>query len=118
MYRPKLAIFTLILLAIFLYIHLEAMAFHWYLRFPSLDLITHFMGGVVIALSTFYVLRKTKHIVLISILGGIAWEIFEVYFEITGWPIHSLDYKIDTFIDMIMDTLGALSVWYFLKIKK
>lgn len=118
MRKPALAITTLAMLLLLLALHTQGMSEHWYMYFPFFDLITHFLGGVGIALSAFYVLKSPKHIILITIVAGIAWEIFEVYFDIMGWPISTRAYKIDTAIDIVMDTLGACAVWLVIKFKK
>ncbi|MEK7463847.1 MAG: hypothetical protein AAB610_01860 [Patescibacteria group bacterium] len=118
MHDSKLAVTTLALLLLLLGLHTYGMAQHWYLYYPFFDLITHFLGGVGIALSVFYVFKNPKHIIAVAIVAGIVWEIFEVYFDIMGWPISSKAYKIDTAVDLFMDTLGAVSVWLVAKNKK
>jgi VanZ family protein len=118
MHNSKLAVITLISLVVLLLLHVYGMSQHWYLYFPFFDLITHFLGGMGIALSALYVLKNPKHIIWITILAGIVWEIFEVYFDIMGWPVSSRAYKIDTAIDIVMDTLGALVVWFVANRKK
>ena len=114
----RLAAVTIGLLTLLLILHVYGMSGHWYLYFPYFDLITHFLGGVGIALSALYVMKNPKHIILISIIAGIVWEIFEVYYDITGWPISSINYQIDTAIDIVMDTLGAVAVWLIVRKNK
>ena len=118
MRKPALAITTLAMLLLLLWLHIRGMSGHWYLYFPFFDLITHFLGGVGIALSAFYVLKSPKHIILITVIAGVAWELFEVYFDIMGWPVSTRAYKIDTAVDIAMDTFGALIVWLAVKYKK
>lgn len=118
MHNSKLALATLALLLLLLGLHMYGMALHWYLYFPFFDLITHFLGGAGIALSVLYVVKNPKHIITIAVIAGIAWEVFEVYFDIMGWPVSSRAYKIDTAVDIVMDTLGAVSVWLVAKYKK
>lgn len=111
---PALVLFILITL---LFLHVYGMENHLYLKYWFYDLLTHFLGGVSIAVSAFYILKRTKHIIAIAIIAGVIWEIFEVYYDITGWPIESTRYILDTFIDIVMDTLGAVVAWFFVKEK-
>lgn len=115
MSQSKIAIITVMELLILLTLHLIAMNEYWYIRYPLFDLVTHTLGGVGIALTALYVFKNPKYIIPLSIIGGIAWELFEVYFDITGWPIHSFQYKFDTAKDLIMDTLGAVCVWLIVR---
>ncbi len=82
------------------------------------DMILHFLAGFVISMSVvlFYqaFLRNSKftkkNIVLISILAsliiGVFWEIFEIYFSITSLSDGLLFWR-DTISDIILDILGA-----------
>ena len=112
------ATLTIILLVILYYLHYYGMKQHWYLYFPYFDLITHFLGGVCLALSAFYILNSSRYIIPLTLLAGIAWEVFEIMFDITGWTVFSPAYNFDTTIDIIMDTLGAVLVWGIIKFKK
>lgn len=118
MRNQKLAAITLFFLVLLYVLHVQGMAHHFYLNYWFYDVITHFLGGVCIALSALYLTKNPKHIISVTIVCGIIWEIFEVYFDITGWPISSRAYQLDTIKDMIMDTLGALSVWLIVRNKK
>jgi len=119
MKRYILAFITLSALSLLLIMHLYGMAGHLYLNYWFYDLITHFLAGAGIALSVFYIIKNPpRHIILITFIAGIAWELFEIYFDITGWPISSMEYRIDTLIDLAMDTLGALIVWWVIRYKK
>ena len=49
---------------------------------------------------------------------GIAWEIYELYFEMTSFS-DGMNYYIDTSSDLFLDIVGALfGVWYGLAILK
>lgn len=109
---------AILVLSLVLYLHLNGMYEHWYVNYDFFDLLVHFLGGVGITLSAFYILKNTKYVILITIIAGILWEIFEVYFDITGWPLHTWAYKLDTLKDLLVDTLGAISVWITIKYKK
>lgn len=114
----KLPALTLFLLITLLFLHVVAMDNHLYLHIPFFDIITHFLGGACIGLSALYIFRKPKYIIPIALIAGIGWEIFEVYFDIAGWPVESLQYKIDTIKDIFVDLLGAIVVWIAIKFRK
>lgn len=110
-----LALCTIIFLAI---VHLFAMEYFWYWKFPWLDLLTHFLGGMVLGFAALWIgrgyevvrgvtlsRRQEFYLILGCALGvGITWEVFEYVnglFEVQH-------YVVDTSIDLVMDTLGAL----------
>lgn len=115
--KYRLPIITLILLVLLLVLQKLAIANYWYVTFPPLDIFMHLLGGVCIALSVFYVLKKPRHIILFTILGGIAWEVIEVYGNIAGHAFGTYKYYIDTIKDIIMDTFGGVLVYFVYKNK-
>jgi uncharacterized membrane protein YjdF len=84
--------------------------FYWWY-----DIMMHFLGGLLIGgLSAWGVQRfipgaslsRLLVIILVSIAAvGIGWEIFEY---LTGQYIGQQSIVVDTTIDLIMDTLGAI----------
>ena len=113
-----LPVITLISLILLYVLHIYAIDYFWYLHFPYFDIIMHILGGFCIAMSAYFVLKNPKYIIFLTVLAGIIWEIFEVYYDISGWPIDSLAYKIDTIKDILNDTLGAIFAWILIiKIK-
>lgn len=118
MNNNKLALITLISLSALYLLHLFGISNHLYLNIWYYDLIAHFLGGICLALSALYILKSPKHIIWITFVLGIVWELYEIYFNLTGHPFGSYEYNIDTIKDLILDTLGALSVWYIAKNKK
>lgn len=115
--KYKLPIITLVLLALLLILQKLAINYYWYATYPFIDIPMHMLGGVCIALSVFYVLKKPKHIILFTILGGIAWEILEVYYGISGYIFGTYAYNFDTAKDLIMDTIGGTVVYLINKNK-
>jgi peptidoglycan/LPS O-acetylase OafA/YrhL len=115
--KYRLPIITLILLVLLLIMQVLAIEYYWYVAFPPLDLFMHFLGGVCIALSVLYVLKKPKHIILFTILGGIAWEVIEVYGDISGYHFGTYEYYFDTIKDIVVDTLGGVLVYFINKDK-
>ncbi len=118
MNNNKLAVITLLSLGVLYTIHAFGISNHLYLSIWYYDIIAHFVGGICLALSSLYVLKSTKRIILITFILGIIWELYEVYFDLTGHPFGSFEYNIDTIKDLIIDTLGACTVWYIAKNKK
>jgi hypothetical protein len=113
--KYRFPVITLALLLSLLFLQKAAIEYYWYVKFPLLDVFMHFLGGICIALSVFYVLKNPRYIVLFTIIGGIAWELFELYFHISGHPFGTTLYNIDTTKDIIMDTLGAVTVYFFIR---
>lgn len=95
------------------------------MKFWFYDIVMHFLGGLSVAsllhsMASVFNLSKIKNsvsIVVLTFIIGFAWEVFELYFNIAGHPFGSLAYKIDTVKDLIMDTIGALVVWGFIRNK-
>lgn len=114
----KLPILIIISLSTLLFLHIEGVSRYWYIYFPFLDIINHLLGGFSIALIVFWLSKNPKLIIPISMIAGIGWEVFEVYYDITGWPISTLAYKFDTIKDLLMDFTGAFIVFLIIKYKK
>ena len=110
MYRLKLASLTLFILLLVLYLHVNGIYSGWYNTFFFFDVIVHFLGGVGIALSAFFVFKHLKYIILTTIICAIIWELFEIHYDIAGWPLWTLSYYIDRIKDLSMGTLGAITV--------
>ncbi len=111
MYRLKLAATTLFVLFLVFFLHLKGMQYHFYMTYWYYDIIMHFLAGIGIALSALYVLKNPKDIILITLVAGLAWELFEVYFNIAGSPIGSTAYRLDTLKDLFDDVLGSVLVY-------
>lgn len=94
-----------------------AVAHHWYVAFPPFDTFMHFLGGLCIALSIQYVIKKPTYIIPLTFLVGIGWEVLELYFDIAGHPFGTLRYNINSTKDLIMDTLGAVLVYFIVRKK-
>ena len=105
---------------------LVAQYYFMYWRFWWSDILMHFMGGFWLALFIYYVVylsdfsQKIKdkargYSLVVVVLGfalsvGLLWEIYELFF---AFPLRS-GYLGDTFLDLIMDCLGAVAVYYFI----
>ncbi len=114
----KLAIITLSSLISLYLIHIYGISKHLYVGIWYYDLIAHFLGGICLALSALYILKNPKYIILITFILGVMWEIYEWYFNLTGHPFGSYEYNFDTIKDLIIDTIGAVFVWYIVSRNK
>lgn len=98
-------------------LHWIASAHGYYWTVDWYDIMMHFLGGAWVALVAlwiadsfprFSIMRyaSLRNILLFVFAFGVAWEIFELImcFSDPSMP----DYKLDTVIDLIMDTLGGL----------
>lgn len=127
MYKTKISVFTICVLILILFLHKYAIEYHFYIKYWFYDIIMHFLGGVGLAMSIYcisvffnlsFINNSLSRIILLSVLLGIFWEIFEVVYDVLGFPFGTAHYYFDTTKDLIMDTLGATAVWLFIKNKK
>jgi hypothetical protein len=94
------------------------------------DMIMHYIAGVVVAMTSilFYQLffkksewSKSKLVmfsVAVTMIVGLLWEYFELYFEITSFA-DGLSFWTDTLSDLFLDTVGGyLGALYSIKISK
>ena len=80
-----------------------------YWRYPWSDIPMHYLGGVTLSVCLTAVLLHRRDYVYVSLLAAVfvGWEIFELIF---GIP-REANYPLDTILDLVMDTLGALTVY-------
>ena len=100
---------ALIISSILASLHYVAMADFLYWRYQWLDVPMHYLGGVTIAVflvGFLYTKRVTRFFSLFALLV-IGWEVFEYVF---GIP-REANYLRDTVYDLLMDTLGAFTVY-------
>lgn len=100
---------------------------HLYVTYWYYDIILHFLGGVSIALSTFCITElfeikiiKNNYwsLIPITLFAGIAWEFFEVYYDIAGYVFGTIAYNLDTVKDILNDIFGSVFVWLIIRNKK
>ncbi|MBI5134321.1 MAG: hypothetical protein HZA81_02980 [Candidatus Taylorbacteria bacterium] len=102
-------------------------ALHWVASYKGLywtlgwyDVMMHFLGGVWTALFLLWVSRTNlgawlfslttlRSLVVGVIAVGVAWELYEIAFGFTF--VTDSEYPLDTSIDLVMDTLGAIAVF-------
>ena len=85
------------------------MEYWWY------DIFMHMLGGLAIgfawaALATLFGIssrRMWAYIIFGTLAVGVAWEVFEIYFRLTGYPVGTPLYYNDTALDVINDIIGG-----------
>jgi hypothetical protein len=112
-------IYALVILAFVLAAHIFGLtgayvAYSWY------DIMMHVLGGVGIALFVAALIKlhgqnivhKRLFIIAAVFIVGLGWELFEIYYQLTGYPLWSKMHYIDSIKDLIDDTIGAIIVSY------
>jgi uncharacterized membrane protein YjdF len=95
-------------------IHFVASARNLYDLIWWIDIPQHFLGGIWVGLACLWLIAVARRpipalltIFLMVFAVGIAWEIYEYAFGISGGPM----YVYDTAKDLLMDCLGALTAY-------
>lgn len=97
----------------------------FYDRIAGYDILMHILGGIGIGLTIFAIInlhgktieRKREAVIFGVLVVGLVWELFEMYFDITGMPLWTIPYYIDTAKDLFDDLLGgAIAVWMSTKL--
>ncbi len=104
------------------FLHIGAMQFKWYWFFWWFDILTHFVGGVVVALGLLFWYIKygsvkrsitKKEVFVISTLGvlvvGVLWELFE--FLVGGSNFAESGFTADSISDLFTDIAGGAFVY-------
>jgi hypothetical protein len=97
-----------------------------YVAFPPYDIFMHILGGIGIGLAVSAAVKlhgdKIVHKRWVIIIGvlliGIIWEFFEAYYDITGSPLWSTPYYVDTVKDLIDDMIGGAIIAFSYYYKK
>ncbi len=122
--QTRLTLLAMLLVTSFalMWFHTQALENFWYWIYPWFDILTHFIGGVVVAFAMvimylYYPLGtrilnekvlKTLTVVYVLVVG-VLWEVFEVLIRSTG-PQEE-HYFIDTISDLFVDVSGGLLVY-------
>lgn len=120
-YAMRTYISAMVVLAIVLAAHIFGLDGLYY-RIDSYDIFMHILGGVGIGLFAAALLRSyrsgmyfsKKNVVYMVVIVGIVWELFEIYYQITGHPLWTELYYIDTVKDLIDDTIGGTFIAWVL----
>lgn len=126
MYKLKVSFITLLILMSVLLLHLYGMAEHLYIKYWFYDIIAHILGGVGITMSLYCISLFLKIeinnkvlsiILLLTFLAGLSWELFEIYFKLTGSRLWTMPYYFDTVMDLLNDMIGSVLVCLTIKYK-
>ncbi|KND46986.1 MAG: putative membrane protein (4 TMH) [Parcubacteria bacterium C7867-004] len=78
-----------------------------YWRYTWFDIVMHFLGGLTIGLALVALIGsrfRPVWFLVLMIAVAVGWEVFEA---LVGIP-REANFKLDTALDLLMDTLGAL----------
>lgn len=133
--NKNILLISLVLAIVISTIHTIALNLFLYFEFWWLDIVMHFLGGLLISLvflwiyTRFGFYEKTKSdsskcakckiitLMFVSILIiGLAWEIFEITTQITLVDLEN--YRIDTLSDFIMSLIGGLSGYLYFSVSE
>jgi len=113
----RLAISIFSIGVLILALHMRAIDLYWYWSFWWMDIMMHFLGGLLIGLIALLVSAHYKiqiRRMFLATLGvvlivGIGWEIFEY---VSGIFILEDPFP-DTFYDLVMDTVGGIAAYLY-----
>src|SRR4051812_38249864 len=99
---------ALIIVALVLYMHLAGLG-GLYLRYGWYDIFMHIFGGIGIGLFVLaiidknrpYMANKRRNIIIWVILAGLLWELFEAVYNVSGYPLGTKMYYLDTLKDLV-----------------
>ena len=103
--------------------HWLALTNNYYWAIWWYDIMMHFLGGCLVALILLW-LDRWRGTTLITIfvhaflwimVVGLAWEIYELSFGLTF--VAANGYLFDTILDLIMNTIGATTVYFIFQRK-
>ena len=129
MKRNPLAVALSVLIILIAAFHIIATRYNLYFSIPWFDSLLHLLGGFWAGLFSIYYIFgfvkpsgeiKTAKIFLVGIISalfiGAIWEIYEYKFGFTFTTKSS--YALDTFSDLVMDTVGAIAASFYVSRRK
>jgi len=130
MKKHKIPILIIVLGIFISVVHSVSLLNSLYFLFWWLDIIMHFLAGVLISLSVMWIYQKHTnnyvrpsfdHVILLNIFLfaltiGLVWESFELLLGV--FFVENSTYVKDTILDFIMNSLGVVVGYiYFLNVK-
>ena len=118
MLRTSLFKQTLTLLFVIAALDVVASIFYLHWTLWWFDIVLHFLAGAAVSMALIVIwqnisnhlefnkLKEILMLVLGTLLIGLLWEIFELFFDITSFS-DGIFYWRDTFSDLIMDICGG-----------
>jgi hypothetical protein len=121
---------TFFLLFVVGVLNLVATELYLYWTIWWFDMLVHFLAGTTVSMATLWFwphinkikIHTTVQIIIVAIIGtiivGIVWEIYELYFHITSLS-DGISYITDTVSDLIMDISGGFfGAWHALRLQR
>ena len=122
-FKKPLLIEILILAFIVALLHYLALTFYLYWTVEWFDIMMHFLGGALVALLAIFLFYTSGYMdfpkdhigsVFAMTLGsvllvGLVWELWELFIGFTD----VLEDQGDTFLDLIMDTIGGITAFAY-----
>lgn len=120
----RIYLYSFIVFLIVLIGHTFGVVDNFYMKFFFYDILMHISGGIGMGLLVsaflkghFLNFRHRRTVVILFVLfAGIIWELFEVYYNIAGYPFGTKAYYLDTIKDLFDDVLGGCIVAWLVKI--
>ncbi len=105
----RIYFYAFLTIAILFVGNLAGIYYHLYTSVGSYDIFMHLLGGAGLGLFADAILelhgtkrfRTRTMIITMALLAGIAWELFEAYYDIAGAPRGTYAYWIDTIKDAL-----------------
>lgn len=91
-------------------IHVSALQYALYWHYVWLDTLTHFLGGVWVALFICWIRARYHYafsfadVIAGVLVAGVGWELFEY----AGGVPREANFALDTSIDLAMDVIGGV----------
>ncbi len=114
---------TIFLLVFALLGEIYGNVFGWYAIFPAFDIVTHFVGGALVAsLAIKFLFKHLKHFsyfvnVVFTMGVGAFWEIIEFTADLL-FHVGMQNGLNDTMVDMVMVTFAAIIINFIYYAKK
>lgn len=122
-YHKPLFIEILIFSLIISFIHYFAAIYGLYWAISWLDILMHFLGGLLIGLIVLFVFFTSEKIdfpkenrlmviifsISLVLVVGLLWELWELYVGIANLFTDSAD----TIMDLVMDIIGAIFAYFY-----
>ncbi|HEX2792267.1 MAG TPA: hypothetical protein VHO23_00930 [Candidatus Paceibacterota bacterium] len=107
--RLRLLFIALVLATALAYAQHVALEHFLYWRYPWFDTFMHFLGGLTLAVFLIAVFRRARpRLFLLGMIGvAVGWEAFEL---LIGTE-REANFVLDTSLDLLMDTLGAVAAY-------
>jgi hypothetical protein len=117
----QIYLLTLATAAFLLVAHVSGIWSGLYLAVWPYDIFMHVLGGLSIGLFVAaaardfmpWILKHRKLFIALAVFAaGFIWELFEIHYNIAGYPFGTRLYFIDTIKDLIDDVIGGFIALY------